>query len=636
MTSQLRQIISKLRRGLDWRLRGWLGDELVDLPKIVAARWWRPLLKRTRFIGITGSAGKTTTKDILLTILSSKHSVIGTAETFNVPAEVARLLLKTRPRHAFCVTEVSAGKPGSLDVPIALLKPDISIATVVEDDHLSAYGSREGIAEEKSKLVAALPSNGVAVLNADDDLVLGMASKTKARVITFGRSPQANLRALEVHSAWPTRLSVALEYQGQRTTLQTQLCGSHMVTPLLAAVAGSLAAGLTLEECALGAAKAKAHEGRMQPVETTAGVTFIRDDFKSPLWTIDSCFDFLRNAKAQRKIMVIGTLSDGGPTSATTMYKRVARQAQEVADLTIFVGPWASHALQARRPGNEDSLKFFSRVSDATAFIHANTRNGDLVLLKGTNKQDHLVRIPLSFSGEIQCWKENCKRFEFCTNCSERMKPSAANSTQNAATVADDPREQSQFPGLNLAPTDTVIVGLGNPEPERRGTPHNIGYEVVDSIATALGAQWKTFDAAWVATGTWQGRGICLLKMRVPMNHIGPALEKASEALGFAPAQCILVYDDLDSPMGLARSRLRGGAAGHRGVSSILESFQTAEIRRIKIGVKPERAIENRAAFVLGALSPTEQETLMNGVPSARKLALELASRKPAAEAAPA
>ena len=130
-----------------------------------------------------------------------------------------------------------------------------------------------------------------------------------------------------------------------------------------------------------------------------------------------------------------------------------------------------------------------------------------------------------------------------------------------------------------------MIVGLGNPEPRYAGTPHSIGYEVVDQIAKSLGLTWETTPEAWIARGSLQDRRVCLIKIRAAMNHTGTGLKQLAERMSFRPGQCILVHDDLDTRLGSVRTRLSGGAGAHRGVASVLEAFQTDAIRRIKVGV---------------------------------------------------
>lgn len=621
---------TRVSAAIAWRVRGLVGDNLVDQTIIKIAQRWRPLLNKPVFIGITGSAGKTTTKELLLGVLSQKSRGIANPASLNVLPEVAKTILRVRPNHGFCVAELSEDRPGAMNGHLDLLQPSIGIVTVIGDDHQSAFDSQDGIPKEVGKLIASLPAKGTAVLNADDDLVLAMAADCTAKVITYGISPNAELRAEGISSVWPDRLQLTLSWGGETVRVHTQLCGTHWIPSVLGAIGGGLATGMTLAECAKGIASVSPFDGRMQPVATSDGVTFIRDDFKAPLWTLDACFQFMKAAKAKRKIIVIGELSDVGPTKAAK-YAKTAIRAQEIADVTIFIGSWASSVLKARRPGGEDALRIFSYVRDAAEYINSITREGDLVLLKGTNKQDHLLRIILARSENLACWRNDCKQDSFCNECPHRNKPSGTPLLLRTQTIIEAAPSITAPGGRSIDPDEQVIVGLGNPESEYAGTPHNIGYEVVDQLAASLGLSWDTTPEAWIARGLLQGRRLCLVKIRMDMNLTGAGLKKLSESMGFGPEQCILVYDDLDLPLGAVRPRLSGSAGGHRGVVSILEAFQTDAFRRVKVGVGQAAAKLNRIEYVLTVFDAAASEAVELSVDVAKKHLLEMAAVHPKA-----
>lgn len=606
MIPTVEQSYKRIRDALEWRVRKVLGDPLVDRITVKMARRWRPLLKRPIFIGITGSLGKTTTKDLLLEVLSHTGRGVGTPGTFNLLPSLAKTILGVRPTHRFCVVELSESMPGEMDQPLALLQPSVAIVTLVGSDHLAAYDSVDALAGEMGKLVASLPATGCAVLNADDARVLAMAATCPAKVITFGVSHGADVRAESIHAIWPGRLCLTLVRGSERVAVATQLCGAHWITAILAAVGGALALGMSLEECATKLARVAPTEGRMQPVASTGGVTFIRDDFKAPLGTIDACLDFLQMANAKRKIMVIGSLSDYGAASASKTYRNVAKRAQQVAEIVIFVGPWASSVRRARMVGQEGSLVAFEHVRDATEYVNSIARDGDLILLKGTNKQDHLLRIIMARTGDIECWRDNCSFFRFCTGCEFRGTSSGvpgANRDGLLPAVAL-PSHPSKSAGIGSG--TQVLVGLGNPGDKYVGTPHNLGYELVDRLAAKYGLVWETGADAWVAIGDVGDYRICLVKLRTEMNLSGPVLSRLAARMSFGADNCILVHDDLALPMGSLRGRLRGGSGGHRGVASILDAFQTDEFRRLKIGVKKDLGTTSPAEYVLTAFSEAD------------------------------
>ena len=628
MPGTLEKGIRRVRNALAWRLHRLLGDRVVYGTLLAGARLWRQLLKKPVFIGVTGSAGKTMAKELLLGMLAHKGKGVGNFSSYNNIEEIAKPMLRLRPSHSFFVTELSEDKPDAMDKPLALVQPSIGIVTVVRDDHSSKDYPREAIAAEMGKLIASLPATGTAVLNADDELVLAMAAKSVARVITYGISRNAELRAEEISSFWPERLQITLVRASERVTLSTQLCGTHWVPSVLGAIGGGLATGMTLAECAEGIASVAPFDGRMQPVTTPDRVTFIRDDFKSTLWTYEACFDFIKAARARRKIIIIGEISNVS-ASKEEAYENTAIRAQEIADLTIFVGPWASSVLKVRQSGEKNTLRAFGHVRDAAEYINSITREGDLVLLKGSLKKDHLLRIILARSENIACWRDDCNRYSFCNECPDRNKPSGLPLLLASAPVSNAPTQVTPSDRVNVDLNEQVIVGLGNPESRHTGTPHNVGYEAVERLATTWGFSWDKNPEVWIARGAVNGIRISLVKIQTAMNLTGAGLKQLSERMTFSPEQCILVYDDLNLPLGTVKTRQHGGAGGHRGVASILEAFQTDAIRRVKVGVGKAGEKLDRVTYVLTAFDEESRTAIDQSILTAEARVLELLERQP-------
>nr|WP_294259178.1 Mur ligase family protein [Propionivibrio sp.] len=168
-------------------------------------------------MGVTGSVGKTTTKELLLGMLGRNGRGVGTVGSLNNIDATAQAMMRSRPSDSFFAAELSEDKPGVMDKQVALLQPSVGIVTIVGFDHWSAFESREAIAAEMDKLIAALPANGTAVLNADDELVLAMAAKSVAGVITtvFRRRPNC---APKTSVPWQDRLQMTLVRGSERVT----------------------------------------------------------------------------------------------------------------------------------------------------------------------------------------------------------------------------------------------------------------------------------------------------------------------------------------------------------------------------------------------------------------------------------
>src|SRR3990172_7377434 len=188
--------------GPEWLLDG-VRRKIRRVVTYVRAWVHRRRLTDVTFIGITGSAGKTTTKDLSATILSVFGPCTSTFMSENEHVYIAQTILSATRRHQFCVVEVSGNRPNYLNLPIRLLKPDIAVLTVIARDHFQAFKSIEAIAAEKGKLVAALPPDGTAVLNFDDPLVRSIGERCNRRVIWVGKGEGATLRLREARSQWP-------------------------------------------------------------------------------------------------------------------------------------------------------------------------------------------------------------------------------------------------------------------------------------------------------------------------------------------------------------------------------------------------------------------------------------------------
>ena len=270
-------------------------------------------------------------------------------------------------------------------------------------------------------------------------------------------------------------------------------------------------------------------------------------------------------------------------------------------------------------------MRTFSHVRDAAEYVNSITRDGDLVLLKGTNKQDHLLRIILARNGEVACWRDDCNRYSFCNECPDRNKPSGLPLSVASASVSNAPTQVTPSDRVNVDRDEQVIVGLGNPESRYAGTPHNVGYEVVERLATSWDLTWDINPEAWIARGSVNGTRVILVKFQTAMNLTGTGLKQLSESMSFSPEQCILVFDDLDLPLGTVKTRIKAG--GHRGVASILEAFQTDAIRRVKVGVGKAGEKLDRVTYVLTAFDEESRTAIDQSVLKAKAHLLDMVGR---------
>lgn len=202
--------------------------------------------------------------------------------------------------------------------------------------------------------------------------------------------------------------------------MQTRLVGAHWVHTVLASLSAALAAGVSLPRAVEAVEAFEPILGRMSPHETPGGVTFVSDAWKAPFRTIPASLEFLRTARAQRKIVVVGTVSDT-PKGFEQRYKTIAKQALDVADKVLFVGDHAHAALKARTNPQDDRVMAFGMLYQLECYLRTYLKSGDLVLLKGTTKTDHLQRIVMARTDDkMACWREKCNHPCFCAACELR------------------------------------------------------------------------------------------------------------------------------------------------------------------------------------------------------------------------
>ena len=419
------------------RLADWLANEgksvaksVYRRPVIGAARLWRHALNGTQFIGVTGSAGKTTTKDLLHAMLVSQAPSAKSLDSNNQLYSVARSLLATSPRQRYCVQELGASEPGGLDPMLELLRPCVGIVTVVGTDHFKSFRSLQAVAHEKCRLISALPPDGLAILNADDPFVAAMAASSAAKVITFGMKQAADFQGAVLAANWPDRLRLRISHAGNSVEVATQFCGAHQSVVVLAAIAAACSLGVPLQAAADVAALFKPMLGRMSVHSTARGVTFIRDDWKAPLWSMPAALGFMSEAEAARKFIVVGTVSDA-QGKRSPKYTRVLQAALAAADHVIGIGNWTASVTRRLPPPEAPRFHGFGTVQEASVWFWKIARPGDLVLLKGSLAADHLGRIALAAEWHVECWRQRCGRIIFCENCRLVGSPEAARSRRD-------------------------------------------------------------------------------------------------------------------------------------------------------------------------------------------------------------
>lgn len=571
------------------RIRRQTREKMLALKAAI----YRRQLTDAIFVGITGSAGKTTTKEIAAHLLSADGPCNRTFDSRNELVFVAETVLNTKKSDKYCVVELHGGEPGYLDQPLKVVRPDIGVLVSIGRDHFKSFNKVEEIANEKRKIVDRLPSHGVAVLNRDDPSIRKIGESCKRKIIWVGKDKDSDIRLVECKSDFPEPLTIKVEFEGKLYEIRTCLHGTYLATAVLVALGVAVAAKLTIDSAIKAVSNAPPFEGRMQVITTHDGVTFIRDDYKAPEWSVKEPIAFLGNAAAKRKIAVFGTLSDYSK-SASKAYKQLAVFARQNVDLVVFVGPHALRALKARQSEDDLTIQAFPQIRGAASYLRNELRDGDVVLLKGSLKTDHLVRLYLDRERDVQCWSDECRLFQFCQFCDKVYSTTEAeNSTDELDMVMREPLKPTNH--TSSAGDTLIVIGLGNPGSKYANTPHNVGHAAVNMLVETSGNSWVTEAEGDVCTLSKPGSRLILLKPAVDVNFSGPVVRDFVEKHGCTHEDCILIHDDLDVPPGEFRRKIGGGDGGHKGVRSVVMALGTGNFSRFKVGVQqPNRQDESR------------------------------------------
>ncbi|MGF1429038.1 UDP-N-acetylmuramoyl-tripeptide--D-alanyl-D-alanine ligase [Kitasatospora sp. LaBMicrA B282] len=372
-----------------------VGAPAVVVPDVLTALTELARAAATRLAGgptvlaLTGSAGKTGTKDLIAQLLGAWWPTVATQRSFNNEIGLPLTVLAAEPGTRYLVLEMGASRAGHLTHLTGIVRPDVALVTNVGTAHLGEFGgTKEAIAAAKSELVAALPADGLAVLNADDPYVRAMADCTAAPVLTFGRAA-GDVRAEAIELDPAGRPSFTLRFGGAAARVRLALYGEHQVANATAAAAAVLGVGAAgLDQVAEGLCAARQlTPGRLEVAERPDGVTVVNDAFNA---NPDSMAVALRTVAAmaggrRRVVAVLGEMAELGAASAAehaALGRRVA--AGRVARLIAVGGDEAAltHA-QAVAGGVASSL-----VADREAALElllGELRPGDLVLVKGSH-----------------------------------------------------------------------------------------------------------------------------------------------------------------------------------------------------------------------------------------------------------
>lgn len=362
---------------------------LVDDPRLAygqIARFHRRQFKYP-VIALTGSTGKTSSKEMLAAILSEYGEVLATEKNYNNEIGVPATLLNMHEQHRSAVIEMGACRAGDIRYLCQFAEPTIAIVTNAMEAHIESFGDLDTVATTKGEVYETLSPGGVAIINLDDRYTRTWHRQSvNKRIVTFSEhNPDANVYAKEIQLSESARLAFTLCVEQEQVRVELAMLGRHNVSNALAAAAAASAVGASLQQIKVGLEKSSSVDARLQPLKTPAGILVIDDTYNANPGSVKAAIDVLTDcakktsSNMQRSCLILGTMAELGSQSLD-LHRQVAQYAQQQGvDQLLAVGEYATQMVQAF-------------AGDGVAFTHIEQLlpqlnkqlQADVVLVKGS------------------------------------------------------------------------------------------------------------------------------------------------------------------------------------------------------------------------------------------------------------
>jgi UDP-N-acetylmuramoyl-tripeptide--D-alanyl-D-alanine ligase len=391
--------IVDLRKDATWRslplpdppLLFLVNDVLHALHK--AARLWTHRWldgPNRRIVGVTGSVGKTTTKDLAAEVLATRFPTLRSEKSYNNEIGLPLSVLRLTDRHRRAVLEMSMYVPGEIRLLAGIAPPQVGVVTLIAPVHAERAGSIEDIVDAKAELVEALPPapEGTAILNLDDERVMSMADRTQAEVVTYGLDPGADVWADRIEGLGLDGIRFWLHggerFGGQSYAVKLPMLGRHSVQTALRAAAVGLVEGLHWEEVTRGLQESE-RQLRLIAIQGPNGSVVLDDTYNASPPSTLAALNLLNDLVDGRRIAVLGDMLELGSYEEQG-HRDVGIRTAEVADLLVTVGDLgriiADEARRHRMPARR--VQSFATADEAAAYLLDTVQAGDMVLVKGS------------------------------------------------------------------------------------------------------------------------------------------------------------------------------------------------------------------------------------------------------------
>jgi Alr-MurF fusion protein len=342
-------------------------------------RAWSP-----RVVAVTGTVGKTGTKELVADVLATRFTVFRTPGNYSGRFGLAVALGGLRPEHEVAVVEMATGHFGEIDAMCAMVPPEVGIVTAVDAAHLVALGDLDGVAREKGALLDHLPAGGLAVLSADDPRVLALAPRSPAPVVRVGTSAGADYRATDV-AVGPGGTTATCSHDGWIGPVAVPWLGAHSVQAALVGLAVADHFGVDRDEAVAAIGRVAGVPGRLRPLPGVAGSLLLDDTYNAAPRSVHAGLDVLAALPAGTRVAVLGDMAELG-AAAEELHRAVGAHAAGVVDVLVTHGTaaaWiADAAVQAGLPAGRVAITF--TPGDAAAEVVGRLGPDAVVLVKGS------------------------------------------------------------------------------------------------------------------------------------------------------------------------------------------------------------------------------------------------------------
>lgn len=351
--------------------------------------WFLQNILRVKVIGITGSVGKTTAKEMIYSVLSQKYSTVSSFANIDPVYNIPTTILKTPLTARVLVIEMGVEYPGDMDFYNWLVRPDIGVLLNIYWTHTEFLGKIEGVKKEKAKLIENLANSGYAILNLDDSRVASLAKTTKAKVLTFGTAGRVDIKATNINITEDLKTKFTLTINQETEKIELPILGKHFVYPALAAATAGYVQNIPFHLIKRGIESFRSAPHRMVPIVTKSGALILDDTYNSNPLGVKAAVDVLLEiGKGKKKVAVLGDMLELGEYTEEGHEEVGEYAAKNGVDTLVCIGDYAKHfADGASRGGMKKSnIVVFSDKNSPFQLIESLAIRNSVILFKSSRK----------------------------------------------------------------------------------------------------------------------------------------------------------------------------------------------------------------------------------------------------------